>query len=189
MKRQEVVEALRGHVPLTLPRAGAQAAVLVPLLPQRVSGDLSIVFTRRSEELGSHAGQVAFPGGHIEVGDVSAEAAALRETEEELGIAAGDIEVVGRLDEVYTVTGYHVCPVVGVLTADIKLTPDPREVARVFNVPLDLLLERERWREQQHTWRGSSFRIWHFPFDGEDIWGATAAMLRGFVELLWAYGQ
>jgi len=188
MRRAQVLEILRGFEPLHLPVGSFRpAAVLAPLrpLPQDPEA-LELVLTRRTTDLTAHAGQVSFPGGRIDEADGSAELAALRELQEELGVASRDVEVVGHLDHMLTVTGYHITPVVGLLTAGVALEPEPREVARVFAVPLDRLLDEAGWELLPHHWNGRVFHSWHFPWDGEDVWGATARMLRGFVELLWS---
>jgi len=186
--RRTIQEILADYEPVQVSATGAHpAAVLVPMRPQQKQpGSLEVLLTRRADDLVSHAGQVSFPGGRIEASDDGPAGAALRETFEELGIEPGQVEVVGRLDDLYTVTGYHITPVVGIVSAAAVVTPNPREVARVFTVPLEALMIAERWQQRTHDYRGSSFRVWHFPFDSEDVWGATAAVLRGMVELLWA---
>jgi 8-oxo-dGTP pyrophosphatase MutT (NUDIX family) len=187
MRRAQVLEILQAFEPLHLPVGTFRpSAVLAPLVPlPRDPEALEVVLTRRTSDLTSHAGQVSFPGGRIDEADGSAEAAAMRELQEELGVAARDVALVGHLDHMLTVTGYHITPVVGVLAPGVELRPEPREVARVFSVPLDRLLDDGGWELREHHWNGRVFHSWHFPWDGEDVWGATARMLRGFVELLW----
>ncbi len=191
MRRQQVLEAIAAHTPQRFaPEGLREAAVLVPLRAEAGDPDsLELILTRRTTDLTAHAGQVAFPGGHIERADPSPEAAALREAQEELGIPPYAVSLVGRLDEMQTFTGFHITPVVGVVAADAPLEPDPREVARVFTVPLRLLLEPDRWEYRPYVRGEASYRIWHFPHDGEDIWGVTGHMLRGFIELLWAWAE
>ncbi len=190
MNRDAVIAALRQYRPRTVsPKSGRRAAVLVPLRPSADPTGLEVILTRRADDLGSHAGQVSFPGGAIDPEDPHPEAAALREAHEELGIPPAAVEVIGRLDEMYTVTSYHVVPVVGVVDPDVELVPSPREVARVFAVPLSQLLEPGRWLSQLHPWRGKEYQVWHFGFDGEDVWGATGRMLRDMIELLWKAGE
>jgi 8-oxo-dGTP pyrophosphatase MutT (NUDIX family) len=188
MRRAQVLEVLRAFEPLHLPVGSFRpSAVLAPLRPLAHDPEaLEMVLTRRTTDLTAHAGQVSFPGGRIEEADGGAEAAALRELQEELGVAARDVTVVGHLDHMLTVTGYHITPVVGVLAAGLELRPEPREVARVFAVPLDRLLDDAGWELREHHWNARVFHSWHFLWDGEDVWGATARMLRGFIELLWA---
>jgi len=158
--------------------------VLVPLL-LHPSG-VQVIFTRRTESLSSHAGQISFPGGRIDSTDATPAAAAVREMQEELGVVAERVTLVGRLDEMITVTGYHVTPVVGTLPGSTLFQPNPAEVARVLTVPLEHLLQRDRWEHHVRTWQGQSFRMWQIVHEGDVIWGATAMMLRQFVELLWA---
>ena len=156
------------------------AAVLVPLLERR-SG-VSLLLTRRAKELKHHAGQISFPGGRMEAGDRSIEETALRETHEEVGIGPHDVRLAGYLDTMPTVTGYAVTPVVGFVDGAAKLTLDPVEVERAFEVPLAFLFDagNERWsmrRVQGHTVPVAEFR-----YGGERIWGATASMIIDFQE-------
>ncbi len=184
MTLAELGARVAAHDPLTLPVGQSQpAAVLVPVR-ERSDGAVEIVLIRRTEDQTLHSGQVAFPGGRLEPDDADATAAALREAEEELGIAPAAVRVLGRLDDLVTVTGYHVTPVVGALAVDTPLVPNPEEVARVFTVTLDELLDERRWQAQEHRWQGSALKVWHFPHDGEDVWGATAHMLRELVGVL-----
>jgi 8-oxo-dGTP pyrophosphatase MutT (NUDIX family) len=182
---EAILAELRAYDPLRLPPGDMQrSAVLVPL--RRIDPDqLELVLIRRAEEPGPHSGQVAFPGGRMEPGDESVRATALREAQEELGIPCTATELIGELDEMLTVTGYHVAPVVGLVDPAVVFVPEPREVARVFTVPVSVLLTPERWVRQLHRYRGSEVWVWHLPFDGEDIWGATAYMIRSMVERLW----
>lgn len=187
MKRQAAIAALRSYAPLTIPAGDASlAAVLVPLRPQRLDPDaLEIILTRRATDLVSHAGQVSFPGGRVDAQDAGPEATALREMEEELGVPPSAVTPLGRLDELITVTGFHIVPIVGFVAPDTPFSPDVREVARVFTVPLDRLLDPSGWEQREYRYGGSSFAVWHFPYDGEDIWGATGRMLRDLIELFW----
>ena len=154
------------------------AAVLVPLI-NRPEG-LSVLFTQRSRELPDHPGQISFPGGRIEPGDADAGAAALREAEEEVGLAAERVTLLGRLSEYETVTGYRVTPVVGWVEPPFEIKADPVEVADVFEVPLAFLLEPGN---QQRHFRmvGDQRRDYYaIPYGDRYIWGATAAMLLIF---------
>ena len=114
------------------------AAVLVPLV-KRDAG-LQVILTRRTDHLSDHAGQISFPGGRQEQEDATLEETALRETEEEIGLARRHIDLIGRIDDYYTVTGYQVTPVIGLVTPPFDLTPDDHEVAEVFEVPLEFIL-------------------------------------------------
>ncbi len=151
------------------------AAVLVPLVdrPQGVT----VLLTKRTEHLNSHAGQIAFPGGLMEPYDATPEAAALRETHEETGIASHFVRMIGRLSTYETVTGYAVTPCVGVVQPDFDLVPDDFEVAEIFEVPLEFLMDSDN--HQRHSgWRNGRRRHWYaMPYGDYYIWGATAGML------------
>lgn len=158
------------------------AAVLVPLV-QRDEG-LHVILTRRTDHLSDHAGQISFPGGRQEDHDNTLEETALRETEEEIGLARVHIELVGRLDDYYTVTGYQVTPVVGLITPPFDLAPDAHEVAEVFEVPLEFILEPRNQKLQTVTFEGAKRRYFAIPYREYYIWGATAGMLVNFSEVL-----
>jgi len=153
---------------------GVKAAVLLPVVARRVP---TLLFTRRTETLARHSGQVSFPGGRAEAGDLSPVETALRETQEETGIAAGLVTMAGYLDRYLTGTGFDIQPVVGVLTEGFALAPDPREVASVFEVPLAFLLDpANRRRESRHI-GGRERRFYAITWQEHEIWGATAAIV------------
>ncbi len=154
------------------PRA---AAVLVPLV-NRDAG-LQVLLTQRSPDLPDHPGQISFPGGRMEPEDASAAHAALRETTEEIGLPAARVTVLGQLANYDTVTGYRVTPIVGWVEPPFDLTPDPIEVADVFEVPLAFLLDPAN--QQRHFRMLGMLRrdFWAIPYRDRYIWGATAAML------------
>jgi 8-oxo-dGTP pyrophosphatase MutT (NUDIX family) len=150
-----------------------RAAVLVPLEPGR-----GVWLTRRGMELPNHAGQVAFPGGKIEPFDLSVTAAALREAEEEIGLRPQDAEVLGRMDDFVTGTGFHIAPVVALLSEGARLIPAAEEVQEIFCLSFEVLLDpsQPRWRRAQFGGREGGFWVW--PHADHVIWGATAAILR-----------
>ena len=154
---------------------GRPAAVLMPLLER--DGALHALFTLRAADLPSHAGQVSFPGGCMEAGE-DALACALRETVEETGIARRFVEPLGFWPPCTTSTGYAVAPLLGRLKPGYRLTPDAREVAEVFSVPVAVLMDDARYRLVEGEWRGRWRRGWVLEHEGYRIWGATAAMLR-----------
>ncbi len=158
------------------------AAVLVPLI-DRPEG-MTVLLTRRSDDLPDHAGQICFPGGRMEPGDVDAAAAALRETAEEIGLDPGRVEVLGILAPYRTGTGYHITPVVGVVRPPLELAPDPAEVAEVFEVPLAFVLDPGNHRRDSMMWRGELHWYDAVPFGERYIWGATAGMLVRFARLM-----
>lgn len=151
------------------------AAVLVPLV-RRAQG-VQVLLTRRTDGMRTHAGQVSFPGGRIESGDVDAIDAALRETQEETGIDRRLIQPFGFLDSFETVSGYCVAPLVGEIDAGYVLAPDPNEVAEVFEVPLVFLLDTANLKRHSIDWQGKEREIYEFHHSGRRIWGATAAMI------------
>lgn len=157
------------------------AAVLVPLLRQ--DGDWRLLFTRRTDIVESHKGQVSFPGGACDDGETSPEQTALREAEEEIGIAPHQVRILGRLNSMLTITSFRVTPVVGVIPWPTVFKPAQAEVARVFTMPLTWLAERANRWEFNMLGRDYSVIVYH-PFDGEILWGATARMTVDFLEIL-----
>jgi len=151
------------------------AAVLVPVV-NRPDG-LTLLLTQRSADLPDHAGQISFPGGRVEADDATLAHAALRETAEEVGLAAERIEILGQLATYETVTGYVVTPVVGWVEPPFTLAADPVEVADVFEVPLAFVLDPAN-QQRQFRMQGDLRRdFWAIPWRDRYIWGATAAML------------
>ncbi|HZF75862.1 MAG TPA: CoA pyrophosphatase [Acetobacteraceae bacterium] len=157
------------------------AAVLVPILLHE--GAPSILLTLRSARLSSHAGQVAFPGGRIEPGE-SAEAAALREAAEEVGLDPRLPRILGRLPDHLTGTGYRVSPVIATIEPPVTLTPDPGEVAEVFEYPLSALLDPSAPARQAAEFRGRMREFWVWPHERHQVWGATAAILLNLARIL-----
>lgn len=158
------------------------AAVLVPLI-DRPDG-VHVLLTRRSEFLNKHAGQVSFPGGRIEPSDATPLAAALRETEEEIGLAAPQIQVLGGLPRYPTITGFMIHPYVGFVRESGLLVPQPEEVAEIFEVPLGFLLDPANHRPHQVEHQGRTYHVDAMPYGEYFIWGATAAIFRAFYDRL-----
>jgi len=154
------------------------AAVLVPVV-MRAEG-LTVLLTRRTAHLHDHAGQISFPGGRAEPGDASAAATALRETEEEIGLVAARVEIIGQLSQYVTVTGYRVTPVVGLVALPLELRPDEFEVAEVFEVPLEFLLDPANHQRNSVVNAGIERHYYAMPYGRHYIWGATAGMLMNF---------
>jgi 8-oxo-dGTP pyrophosphatase MutT (NUDIX family) len=159
-----------------------RAAVLVPLV-ERPEG-LTVLLTRRSDHLQDHAGQISFPGGRVEPGDVDALATALREAEEEIGLARALVTPIGRLDTYVTRTGFEVTPVIGLVAPPSSLAPDPFEVAEVFEVPLAFILDPASRQRHSRIYAGKTRYFHVFPWRDYYIWGATAGMLVNLAELL-----
>ena len=158
------------------------AAVLVPIV-RRPEGD-TILLTLRTPHLNAHAGQIAFPGGGIDPGDPDPLAAALRETEEEIGLTREAIEVVGRLDTYVSRTGFEIQPFVGLLTPPLETAPDPFEVAEIFEVPLAFILASNNPKRHRITVQGVERQYWAFPYRDRYVWGVTAGILRNLRDVL-----
>jgi 8-oxo-dGTP pyrophosphatase MutT (NUDIX family) len=158
------------------------AAVLVPIVERE---EPSVLLTRRTEHLPTHAGQISFPGGRFQASDESLTETALREFEEEIGIARDLVELAGYLDFHETVnSGFLILPVVGFVREDFTLEVDAHEVAEVFEVPLDFLLNPKN-RARMHAERGGVMRDFDtIQFGAHAIWGATAAMIVNLSERL-----
>ena len=170
-----------------LDRPGRPASVLLAML-DRPSGP-TVLFTERAAHLKDHAGQVSLPGGRIAAGESAAEAA-LREAHEEVGLDPAAVDVVGSLDEFITGTGFAVMPVVGVVTdREFVAKPDPREVAGVFEVPLGVILDRTALGVGYFERHGSRLLTYELLYGGRRIWGATAAVLRNFQEVILDEGE
>lgn len=175
--RRLAIEQGAGDLVLPPPRDTLiSAAVLVPLVNH--AAGLTILLTQRTDHLLNHAGQISFPGGRIESADLSPEVAALREAEEEIGLSPASVELLGRLDDYVTVTGFHVVPVVGLVQPPLDLSPDPFEVAEIFELPLRIVLDPANHLRRSRLTDAGAER-WFYAIEHEDrtIWGATAAML------------
>jgi len=144
----------------------------------------TVLFTQRTAHLANHAGQIAFPGGHIDPTDADATQAALRETEEEVGLPRGRVEVAGLLDDHCTGTGFRITPVVGVADAPLTLTLDPHEVAEAFEAPLSFFLDATNHQRKTLTVQGRDVPVYAMPYENRYIWGATAAILRNLHEAM-----
>ena len=159
-----------------------RAAVLVGLVGREEG--LTVLLTQRTAHLSAHAGQISFPGGRFAPEDEDAVACALRESREEVGLPADHVEVVGRLDTFITGTGYDITPVVGLIRVPFPVTPDPGEVAEVFEVPLSVIVDPANHQRQSGELRGRMRTFYVIPYPDRYIWGATAAMLVNLAEVL-----
>lgn len=158
------------------------AAVLVPLV-ERPEG-LTVLLTRRASHLAHHPGQISFPGGRLEAMDEDAVGAALRETEEEIGLARAAVEVVGFLPDHLVISGYRVTPVVGFVQPRFDVRLDATEVAEVFEMPLRFLFDTRNHVRRVREFAGESIELTDLPYGGYHIWGATAGMLMTFWRVL-----
>ncbi len=166
---------------LPKPLTPRPAAVLVPVVAR---SRLTVLFTLRTPHLKAHAGQVSFPGGKVETDDAGPLDTALREAQEEIGLDRRLVEPLGFLDTYRTGTGYAIAPLVALVDPAYTITPDPNEVADVFEVPLAFLMEPANARLETRFWRGADRRYYALTYDTRDIWGATAGMLKNMQERL-----
>jgi 8-oxo-dGTP pyrophosphatase MutT (NUDIX family) len=159
-----------------------RAAVLIPLLLKPEG--LSVLLTQRTNHLRDHAGQISFPGGRMDPEDASPSETALRESEEEIGLQRSQVKIIGHLPEYLTVSGYSVTPIVGLVKPQAEYVLDAFEVADIFEVPLDFLMNPEN--HQIRVWESEQGRrrFYSMPYEGRFIWGATAGMLRNLYHLL-----
>ena len=172
------------HRPWPVQRPRMAAAVLIGVVGYATGP--RVILTLRTEHLKTHAGQVSFPGGRVEPIDAGPEATALREAQEEIGLRPERVEVLGRLSPYDTITGFRVDPVVGWIEPPVVYSPDPVEVAEVFEVPLKIVLDLRNYRRASHLRDDVRRTFYVLTYDGHRIWGATAGML---VSLAQAVGE
>jgi 8-oxo-dGTP pyrophosphatase MutT (NUDIX family) len=159
------------------------AAVLIPVVDRRE--EATVLLTQRTDKLRSHSGQVAFPGGRIDPADASAEDAALRETFEEIGLAREMIEVIGRMPDYVTGSGYRIVPVLGVVTPPFDLVVNEDEVAAAFEVPLAFLMTAANHNRESRLWKERERFYYTMPYGDRFIWGVTAGIIRTLYERLY----
>jgi 8-oxo-dGTP pyrophosphatase MutT (NUDIX family) len=159
-----------------------EAAVLVPIVNR--DGALQVLLTQRTSHLSAHAGQISFPGGRVEIEDASREDTALRETEEEIGLARTLIALVGRLPVYEIPSGFRITPIVGWVEPPFDLTLDPFEVASVFEAPLEHFIDAARYQRREYRFKGRHRHYMAIPYQGRYIWGATAGMLYSLARML-----
>ncbi|WP_337268973.1 CoA pyrophosphatase [Oryzifoliimicrobium ureilyticus] len=161
-----------------------KAAVLVPVVDD--GEEASVIFTTRTATLKKHSGQVAFPGGSIDPQDASAERAAMREAEEEIGLPVDYVETVGRLPDYLAASGFRITPILAIIRRGFDLKPNPAEVHDVFEVPLSFLMNPDNHQRDSRVWNGYERHFYRVPYQDHMIWGITAGIVRTLYERLYA---
>ena len=159
-----------------------RAAVLVPIISR--DDGLQVLLTKRTEHLKNHPGQISFPGGSVDDTDLDAQHTALRETEEEVGLDPSHVEIIGELDQYIVGTGYLVSPIIGLIKPPFKLIRQEDEVAEIFEVPLDFLIEPKNFKRYAREFNGTVHHHFSITWLNYFIWGATAGMLRNLSQRL-----
>ncbi len=177
---------MAAHTRLPMAPGPVPSAVLVPLFMK--DGEYHILFTKRTEQLNHHRGEISFPGGVCQAEDESPLQTALRETWEEVGIAPGDVEILGVLDDFYSIHHYLVTPYVGVFPGGYPLKVNTDEIRRIIEVPLSHLRNPKIFRMEDWAWKGRQHPVYFYTYQGDEIWGLTAAILKQFLDIVFAVG-
>jgi 8-oxo-dGTP pyrophosphatase MutT (NUDIX family) len=179
---EQLRNSLARHKRVPMPPGPVPAAILIPLFLK--DNSCHILFTKRSEKLQHHRGEISFPGGVSHPEDAGSMQTALRETWEEVGIAPQEVEVIGVLDDFLSIHNYLVTPYVGFVSPGCRFVPNPDEIERIIQVPLEFLLNPEVFQVRDWTWQGRTFPLFFVSYGGDTIWGLTAAMLKQFIDII-----
>jgi 8-oxo-dGTP pyrophosphatase MutT (NUDIX family) len=172
----------RSFVKETLSGKIKRASVLVPLV--FLNDEIHLLLTVRTHEVETHKGQISFPGGVCDTEDKNETETALREAEEEIGLPKSSVEILGILDDFLTPTGFLITPVVGYIHSLPTLKPNPDEVAEILFAPLSLFADEQNYRTEERTVNGKRLKVWFFDYQQHTIWGATAAMIKHFLNII-----
>jgi 8-oxo-dGTP pyrophosphatase MutT (NUDIX family) len=179
--RLRAILAARPAIEIDAPKL-KRAAVLIPLIP--TDGGWCLLFSRRSANLAAHSGQIAFPGGGVET-DEHLEAAAIREAHEEVGLVSERIELIGRLDDLITNSGFLVAPFVGIIDQRIDYVLQASEVDEVFEVPIEALLDPQQPKVRYVAFRDKQYPAYFYRYERHEIWGLTGRILKHFLDFVW----
>lgn len=182
LQADTIKTALSGHKRVAMAPGPVPAAVLLPLFEK--NGEWHILFTKRTTHLNHHRGEISFPGGVCQPEDASPLETALRETWEEVGIPPDQVTILGVLDDAYSIHNYLVTPYVGIYPGACVLVPSTAEIDRIIEIPLDHLRQPTIFRSENWSWQGRTQPVHFFAYEGEEVWGLTAAILKQFLDLV-----
>jgi 8-oxo-dGTP pyrophosphatase MutT (NUDIX family) len=181
-----VQKKMKDRKPLILNHPNfVHSAVLMPIFSE--NQELKFILTKRTESLKRHRGEISFPGGRKDQRDKSLEETALRETDEEIGVPPGKIKILGRLDDLFTITRYIITPFIGIIAKPVECRSNSREVAELLYVPLDLFLQKEKFAEKNIPQDGANFPVYYYYWNNYEIWGATAHIINQFMEIIFDF--
>jgi len=161
------------------------AAVLIPIFAE--DNEIKFILTKRTKSLKKHKGEISFPGGRKDKEDKNLEETALRETEEEIGVNREKIEVVGRLDDLFTMTRYIITPFIGIIPEQVECQANIREVAEMLYVPMNIFLNENLFSEKAWPQNGYPFPVYYYYWNNYEIWGATAYIINQFAEIVFDF--
>lgn len=185
--KEKITAALAAHERVPMNPGPVPSAVLIPVFLK--NDEYHILFTKRTENLNHHSGEISFPGGVRHPEDEDSLRTALRETWEEVGIYPADVEVLGVLDDFYSIHDYLITPYVGIIPADYEYRISAPEIERIIEVPLSHLLKPDIFRVEDWTWKGRKHPVYFYTYLDDDIWGVTAAILKQFLDLVFDRGS
>jgi 8-oxo-dGTP pyrophosphatase MutT (NUDIX family) len=185
--KEKIKAALGARERVPMDPGPVPSAVLIPVFLK--NGDYHILFTKRTENMNHHRGEISFPGGVRHPEDENSLRTALRETWEEVGILPGDVEVLGVLDDFYSIHDYLITPYVGMIPHGYEYRISAPEIERIIEVPLSHLLKPEVFRVEDWTWKGRKHPVYFYRYLDDDIWGVTAAILKQFLDLVFGRGK
>jgi 8-oxo-dGTP pyrophosphatase MutT (NUDIX family) len=180
--KEKIRAALALHKRVPLPPGPVAAAVLIPLFLK--DGEYYILFTKRAANMTLHRGEISFPGGVSHPEDRDILQTALRETWEEVGIAPGEVEILGVIDDFLSIHNFLVTPHVGFIATELRLRINPDEIERIVEVPLSYLLTPGTFQLREWSWQGRTIPLLFVLYGKDSIWGLTAAMLKQFLEII-----
>ncbi|MCF7803361.1 MAG: CoA pyrophosphatase [Candidatus Marinimicrobia bacterium] len=183
IEMNHIRKRIQNHVPRQLAAMDlVRAAVLIPIVESE--DNLEILLTVRTDEVEHHKGQVAFPGGAVEPQDADVRETALRETREEIALTPDQIEVIGRIDDLWTPTGFIVSPFIGYVPMLPELTMEPGEVSDYFTVPLDFFMHDANGYTKKYPRGDTEVDVWFYEYNSYKVWGVTAFIIRNLKSIL-----